>query len=817
MISNKRKVLFLFTIILSVTAVFISVADSAELLISEVQISGEHSTDDYIKIYNNTDNTLNLADYLLIKRTANTAKDIVIESCWTNPAPLNSRGFYLWANNSIDNTFATSLNANCASTSTIAANNTLAIRRANGLDSNEFIDAVSWGTTNNGIIANQTSTKSSGKIIFFTPTDNNPPANNPAPSSSGGGGSAYCQASKGDVLINEFLSSPGEDEEEWIELLNNCSQTINLDGWILEDGVGTKTTLAGTFDKYFVIDSPKGKLNNTGDLIILKNSNGQIIDEIVYGAWQEQTGPKAPGTGQSLARDTNTHEFVLCVKPTKGSANIIEAQEETGKTITAKTTATSSPIIISEILPNPLGADSEGEFIELFNQSPQAIVLKDWQVTNEAGQVFIFGNLTITPTTSVAFYKTTTGLSLKNDHDTIKLYAPNTKTARQSVSYKNAPDGQSYLYDTVEKTWRWSLGATPHKTNILIRPNTEPTAIFYAPESAEINELIFLDGSDSFDPFSAPLNFWWDFGDRATSTDHAAEHVWTKAGTFTIKLTVSDGDLSNTKESKIKIIDPRAKAELAIALNPIIQPASPQNAANSSILKMSAIVVTPPGLFGTQWFYAMPLDDAGKATNAVIQVYNNKKEFPALKIGDLIEAQGELYAIQDDTRLKTKAATDITVLEHDNILVEKTVGLSDLNKNLVNELITTSGKMAKQQGNNIILSDNGKELLVELKTNTKLRAKDFTPESSYQITGLLKQAGDQLKLWPRYSDDIILLDTAQVLGDKITASSAPTATINFVSNKNKEKTLEYLLITALGLIIGLSVLLFKLKKGPTNE
>ena len=656
------------------------------------------------------------------------------------------------------------------------------------------------------------------------PPADNPPADNPAPS--GGGGSTYCQTNKGDVLINEFLSSPGEDEDEWVELISNCSQMVNLEGWTLEDGSGTKTTLSGTFDKYFVIDSPKGKLNNAGDVIILKNANGQIIDEIVYGTWQEQVGPKAPGASFSLALDPNTHEFALCAKPTKGSANIIEAQN-TEETTTTKTVATSSPIIISEILPNPQGADNEGEFIELFNQSSQTVALKDWQLTNAEGQVYIFPNIFINATTTVAWFKTTTGLSLKNDHDTIKLFAPNNKTANQSVSYKNSQEGQSYIHDAKEKIWSWSLVATPNKTNILIKPNTAPTAIFDSPEQAEINEQIFLDGSDSFDPFSSPLTFAWDFGDKTTNTSVASEHTWTKAGTFTIKLTVNDGELANTKEAKIKIIDPQvgpevttisaknnSQANLKITQVP---PANLTTNANNSLLKISAIVVTPPGLFGTQWFYAMPLDDTGKATNSVIQIYNNKKEFPALKIGDLVEVQGELYAIKDDNRLKTKAISDITVLEHDNILIEKTVALAEVNKNLANELISVSGKLAKQQGNNIILSDGAKELLIELKPNTKLRAKDFTPDTSYQITGLLKQAGDQLKLWPRYSDDIILLDNKQVLGEKIeSTTSAPTATINFVSSKNKEKTLEYLLITTLGLIIGLSVLLFKFKKTNNN-
>lgn len=839
MILNKRKVLFLFTIILSVTGVFISIANSADLLISEVQITGGESPlddNDFIKIYNNTaDKIIDLNDYCIIKRSSTGSTSSIVS--WTKKTLLNPKGFYLWSNNK--NNFATSTNADISTAAVLLPNNSVAICNGTAtscikpeINESLLIDKLAWGESTNPLVESSAFPTNPGTTQTLKrknnqDTNNNasdfeltgivaPPTDNNLTSNSGGGGSTYCQAAKGDILINEFLSSPGEDEEEWVELINTCSQIVNLENWTLEDGFGTKTTLSGTFDKYFVIDTPKGKLNNAGDLIILKNNNGQIIDEIIYGTWKEETGLKAPSTSQSLSLDPNTHEFVLSAKPTKGSANIIEAQT-IEETTTTKTVATSSPIIISEILPNPIGADNEGEFIELANLSSQTIVLKDWKLTNESGQVFVFPNIVMAPTTSSAFFKTFTNLSLKNDRDTLKLYAPGDKIAKQSVGYKNAPDGQSYLYDSKEKVWLWSLGSTPNKPNILIRPNAEPTALFYAPEQGEINESIFLDASDSFDPASTPLTFAWDFGDKATSTQIALEHAWTKPGTFTVKLAVSDGELSKMKVVKIKIIDPKALPELAVTPLPITKPVSPKTTTNTSLLKINAIVVTPPGLFGTQWFYAMPLDDSDKSTNTAIQIYNNKKEFPTLKIGDLIEAQGELYAITDDMRLKTKALEDITVIEHDNILIEKPIAISNLNKNLANELISVSGRVIKQQGNNIILSDGTKELLVELKPNTKIRAKDFTPDNNYQITGLLKQAGDQLKLWPRYSDDIILLDNKQVLGEKIESSStAPTATINFISNKNKEKTLEYLLITALGLIIGLSVLLFKLKKAPTE-
>ncbi len=99
------------------------------------------------------------------------------------------------------------------------------------------------------------------------------------------------QFRSGDILINEFVSDPQDNEEEWIELYNASNKIINLDGWTIIDGSGSKTYLTGTLginedNRYLVIYSPKGNLNNAGDSITLKFAN-EIIDQISYGNWND--------------------------------------------------------------------------------------------------------------------------------------------------------------------------------------------------------------------------------------------------------------------------------------------------------------------------------------------------------------------------------------------------------------------------------------------------------------------------------------------------------------------------------------------------
>ncbi|MFH0923803.1 MAG: lamin tail domain-containing protein, partial [Candidatus Falkowbacteria bacterium] len=80
----------------------------------------------------------------------------------------------------------------------------------------------------------------------------------------------------GDIVINEFVSDPTDNDVEWIELYNNTNKEIDLANWTIEEGSGAKTTLEGIIgsnneSKFFVIEKPKGNLNNKGDVIILRN------------------------------------------------------------------------------------------------------------------------------------------------------------------------------------------------------------------------------------------------------------------------------------------------------------------------------------------------------------------------------------------------------------------------------------------------------------------------------------------------------------------------------------------------------------------
>ncbi|MCJ7496737.1 MAG: lamin tail domain-containing protein [candidate division Zixibacteria bacterium] len=126
-----------------------------------------------------------------------------------------------------------------------------------------------------------------------------------------------------DIVINEFICSPNDNQPEWVELYNRTNSSINLKNFLFGDFSGqsliTNEDLNLNPHDYLVLTEnyslflssyPEANcniiepetwhiLNNTGDRIILKDSLGFVMDEVSYnsgadikGVSQERISPE---------------------------------------------------------------------------------------------------------------------------------------------------------------------------------------------------------------------------------------------------------------------------------------------------------------------------------------------------------------------------------------------------------------------------------------------------------------------------------------------------------------------------------------------
>lgn len=749
---HRRLVFYIFLCAsLWASGIFVNAAGPGELLISRVQITGGtgKTDNDFITIYNNTQNVLDLNGIRLVKRTANGTTDTTIKS-WVDPTLLNPSAYYTWANS--NNSFSDLMRADTSSTQTISADNGIALRQGTE-NTGTILDSLAWGVVFNAFIeglpfatnplANQTlertnnlDTNNNAIDFHLIPTvfpgtcgnhflENNeqcddgnlingdgcssvcltetvvPVCGNSTletgescdddNSASGDGCSVLCQleitSENTEIYINEFVADPVTGSNEWIELYTVSTAPINLTNWSIEDGAGTKTRLSGTIggsNLFLVVEKPSGALNNAGDAIIVRNQNGEIVDQVAYGNWDDgnlndntpaASDPYSVARNQNgLSTDNDSLDFSITTTVTKNTSNVItppitieEDEQETNAAVKVS-------VVISEVYPNPTGIDATStaaEFIELYNQGEQTVQLEGWHL--EIGNkeyIYTFSNLSIAGK-SYLVIPALNNYKLSNSGSSVKLFQVGKATASQTVTYKEAPEGASWMLldetNNAAKTWQWTKKPTPQAKNTIVLGTK---AAFSVMGDLLINELLTFDSSDS-ETGNILTTYNWNFGDGKSSREPYPQHTYSKTGSYTVTLTVKNNNGTSTLAKKIKITaPPETEVDLTIAQINEGESKIISLATGNSALHLNEILPNPSGKDeGLEW---LEISNTGNVPVSLVgwRIATKSKKGPLITIDLTIEAQGLLVLPKEFTPTLGNSNETIQLLAADGTVVD---------------------------------------------------------------------------------------------------------------------------------------------------
>jgi len=311
----------------------------------------------------------------------------------------------------------------------------------------------------------------------------------------------------GSVVINEVVTDPQTDwsssgfdgaagvgaitdSDEFVELYIKTAG-LDLSGWTIEltdssptsGGLGAggafavaryagpgspQSTAAGA---YLVLgNANSGSLNNTL-VIVLKDGDGQVIDQVQLGGDGAPSGDATGPDDEAIARvpnglDTGSDlaDFVQ-IAATPGAANLTGQLPPPADTATATatdsptptptelgqaSTSTASPTPSATPTPHGLGVPGVvlnelqprgAEFIELYNPTGAAIDLTGWRLDDIAGGTSPYvlpPGTVIGPGGFLVFAQTVTGVGLNDDGDTARLLWPDDSVV-DAVSYAKAP------------------------------------------------------------------------------------------------------------------------------------------------------------------------------------------------------------------------------------------------------------------------------------------------------------------------------------------------------------------------------------------
>ena len=79
-------------------------------------------------------------------------------------------------------------------------------------------------------------------------------------------------------------------------------------------------------------------------------------------------------------------------------------------------------VFIKELLPNPAGKDTAGEWFALFNDGSETVSLHGWSAKDAGGKKFTFGTDSLPPNQELKLPYLLTRINLNNDGDTLALY-----------------------------------------------------------------------------------------------------------------------------------------------------------------------------------------------------------------------------------------------------------------------------------------------------------------------------------------------------------------------------------------------------------
>lgn len=469
------------------------------------------------------------------------------------------------------------------------------------------------------------------------------------------------QPAPSDVLINEFVSDPDDNEKEWIELYNLSGQSADLTGWTIEDGSKTLTLLTGKIgtqnaERFRVIEGVAGTLNNGGDLMILRNAERVIIDQVAYGSWDDgnilNNAPTAHDP-YSVARVldganayNNANDFRVTATPTKGASNIASVPSEQ---MQKKPIGT---IVFSELLANPVSRASVDEYIEIANIGSLPVNLSEWEIVNEQGTRYRidsndFSSVVLLPGGFLTIPRSISNIALKNSGGgSVRLYEPDAENPKTRVSYKeSAPLGSAYARDANGR-YQWTETPTPNSANVIKKTNKAPLIVADLPSKGIIGAALIFDASDTTDPDADEISFEWDFGDATGSRDVVARHSYAKSGAFTVVLTVRDSLHGSTKKWKLTITKQSLEPTQQTGPSAPVAPSSARPLAfpyDPNALRLNEILPNPKGVDRTEFIELknssfLPVNLSGYSLRG-------EKQELWRGISDTILLSGELFVV----------------------------------------------------------------------------------------------------------------------------------------------------------------------------
>lgn len=577
------------------------------------------------------------------------------------------------------------------------------------------------------------------------------------------------------ILINEIFPDPtGVDDEEFLELFNFGTSAVDLGGWKIKDKEKTYNLSSNISAGGYVVikreDTDIALNNTTAESVILVDAWGREVDKISY---------ERARTGESYNRTAGGWLWSSAITP--GAKNVIEEEDAVG--VIWKITAPESGEVGEKLKFSAIGSvDPRGGQLNFIWKFASGTIFAGPMVefsftTSGIYDVLLFASSSAgTNGDKRLSVKIGAGLSVQNTAVGITEIFPNPAGDDSSEYIEIFNFGTSTI-----NLGGWNLRVDMKSYEIPVKTNIAPNSIlvFYrAATKMALNnsggkvslltpagdtvDFIKYDKAISGKSFSLEKNIWqWAAPSPGVVVSMSPPAIGT---TPKILVSYRGGEAEGAGAILgVKISNTTVSAKSSGWYVPI-SITDARTKPKDAKVKVRGVVSTLPGIFGSQYFYISSPEGNG------IQIYQNKKYFPELKIGDEVEVSGAMSEASGQKRVRAGSAKDIKILGAGKIITPIDIGLDELDESLLGGLVKITGDITEIKSNYMYVDNGAGEVEVFFKTGAKIDKVQFKEGDKVEVVGVLENVKNDFQIWPRSPEDIKVVDIApEVAGVKIAA------------------------------------------------
>jgi hypothetical protein len=170
------------------------------------------------------------------------------------------------------------------------------------------------------------------------------------------------------------------------------------------------------------------------------------------------------GDGKKSSLAKTSHKYLDTGKYTVTLA-VSDESQTVEKSFSIKAKKSPRPNIeITKIVPNPVGNDSEGEIVEIKNNSKKKIDLTGWKIATGSGEKTynhpISGEISVDPNGTETITREFSKFSLNNEAGKVQLAGPDGKVIDE-VEYSKEKIAEDEAYAKIDGEWMWIEPGAP--------------------------------------------------------------------------------------------------------------------------------------------------------------------------------------------------------------------------------------------------------------------------------------------------------------------------------------------------------------------